>query len=470
MFSTEFPVESSNTIEQLYRIAEDWISGSPHTSLEVSEISISDTDEHWVLSNSDESVRSIQYRGEFVQATSLKYIKKSGGLEWVSTITMSVSQESAWVGIRVSCESFLPSSRLPPAKKPIIAELLLEKLSVGKDGPLHLLSKPHYLDDIEIPKAGNILSGKSACYLPVVYISANYDGRYAVDCEQIAIELAGMAHVLVEPNRHFSNRLRSEVDSQNVYGGSIGIYWPLGSGRRSVFHISGYDSPKDLKNAICNELRTALVNRRSRSDCTWSSVQEKVSKKRLDHLRNSGSEDLKQFIEEFDQENEAARSKLKEAELEIVRLQNEVYSLECRVLPSENTGVMASLGVSFGNEQELYPGEFACVLVESCSSQLHNSTEDSRRKHLLQAVADDNQAANNKVKREEIKEILRNYTKMSPTIRKQLQAFGFAITEDGRHFKLVYADDDRYTFILPKSGSDHRGGLNAAGDIARLLF
>jgi hypothetical protein len=47
---------------------------------------------------------------------------------------------------------------------------------------------------------------------------------------------------------------------------------------------------------------------------------------------------------------------------------------------------------------------------------------------------------------------------------------GFAISDEGKHYKLVFQGDDRYSFSLAKSGSDHRGGLNAASDISRLLF
>ena len=47
---------------------------------------------------------------------------------------------------------------------------------------------------------------------------------------------------------------------------------------------------------------------------------------------------------------------------------------------------------------------------------------------------------------------------------------GFRISNGGKHYKLVYQGDDRYTYTLPSSGSDHRGGLNAANDIGRLMF
>ena len=47
---------------------------------------------------------------------------------------------------------------------------------------------------------------------------------------------------------------------------------------------------------------------------------------------------------------------------------------------------------------------------------------------------------------------------------------GFRISNGGKHYKLLYQGDDRYTYSLPQSGSDRRGGLKAASDISRLMF
>jgi hypothetical protein len=72
--------------------------------------------------------------------------------------------------------------------------------------------------------------------------------------------------------------------------------------------------------------------------------------------------------------------------------------------------------------------------------------------------------------RARLKELLRGSKGIDAKIRRGLEEMGFSIAGDGRHYKLVFQDDDRYTFTLPKTGSDHRGGLNAASDIGRLLF
>ncbi|HAZ61697.1 MAG TPA: hypothetical protein DCY89_09005 [Gammaproteobacteria bacterium] len=73
-------------------------------------------------------------------------------------------------------------------------------------------------------------------------------------------------------------------------------------------------------------------------------------------------------------------------------------------------------------------------------------------------------------KRGQLKQLLKGSSGVDAKVRRGLEEMGFTISEEGKHYKIVYQGDDRYTFTLPKSGSDYRGGLNAASDIARLLY
>ncbi|WEX14413.1 hypothetical protein P2T68_27950 [Pseudomonas sp. G11] len=69
-----------------------------------------------------------------------------------------------------------------------------------------------------------------------------------------------------------------------------------------------------------------------------------------------------------------------------------------------------------------------------------------------------------------LKESLRSYREMSKGIKDTLQDLGFTVKADGKHWKITYFEDERYTYVLPKTGSDHRGGLNAYADIANIAF
>lgn len=72
--------------------------------------------------------------------------------------------------------------------------------------------------------------------------------------------------------------------------------------------------------------------------------------------------------------------------------------------------------------------------------------------------------------RSRLKSLLRDYRSLDAKVKAGLQEFGFDIADDGKHIKIIFQGDDRYTFTMPKSGSDLRGGLNLAGDISRLLL
>lgn len=55
-----------------------------------------------------------------------------------------------------------------------------------------------------------------------------------------------------------------------------------------------------------------------------------------------------------------------------------------------------------------------------------------------------------------LKEMFRDYRRMSPQMRRALEARGFTITKR-KHWILQY---ENQSFTLPSSASDHRSGMN----------
>lgn len=69
-------------------------------------------------------------------------------------------------------------------------------------------------------------------------------------------------------------------------------------------------------------------------------------------------------------------------------------------------------------------------------------------------------------KRDDIKRILKGYTKVGDSLKRDLKDFGFVITKDGGHYKLEFKGDSRYLFTMAASGSDSQhGGGNLASEI-----
>ena len=62
--------------------------------------------------------------------------------------------------------------------------------------------------------------------------------------------------------------------------------------------------------------------------------------------------------------------------------------------------------------------------------------------------------------------VVKGYTKVGESLKRDLKDFGFVITKEGGHYKLTYNGDPRYLFTMAASGSDskHVGG-NLASEI-----
>ncbi|HWB19209.1 MAG TPA: hypothetical protein VG711_02830 [Phycisphaerales bacterium] len=464
-FKTEFPVESNVSFNDFIVAIREWILGSPYTSFTTEDLNNLEEKQKFDLKKLDDHLEIMGFESGAEEARAVRHTKNAKGLEWELVAILSRQEKDCLVGIQVSCQSSNTALRLPPVKKPILVDALLTKLGGGADGRLVVGSTPRFLADIEIDLAAQCINSSPLCRLPIIYVSADFRGRQLIDVKKIAKSLSGMAHVLVEPNRHFSIRLKSEVDSENVYGGTIGVYWPNGAGRRSFFVGPQFDTSDEMQTAIVEEVRIALTNRRTDERCEWSTVQGMVSKLALEELKRAGSNDIDQFIANFSGEITAKDQRIASAENEIQRLQAERRKYEAR------NPLGSGLLIQTGNEQEFYANEMLSIICDALKAAIPMNPADSRRRDVLKSIVDANDVVSDAdAFREQLKNMLRGYRSMDSKLKSDFERMGFLLTSDGRHWKLCYQGDDRYTFALPKSSSDSRAGLNAASSIAKRVF
>lgn len=464
-FATEFPVETTRTSDDFLVAVRAWLLGSPHTAFKESDLGAMHANDEFSAKKSNELIEALKYEATADDMAAIRYTKFDRGLEWVSTIVFSRGQSANWIGIRTSCESQRPAARLPIAKKPIFVKTFLTHLGGGMDGEIKVQAIPFRLTDSDVPLAARCMSGQAGCRLPLVYVSARFQGGHSVNVDSLAEALAGMAHVLAEPNRAFSVRLMNEVDSQNVYGGAIGVYWPEGGGRRSFFLPHDFETPPEIERAVVEEVRSALANRRPLSRVTWSAVQELISRRAFIALRDQGSTEVQKYVDEFDKELKSKQEKIEDAEREILRLEAEVRKYQAQ------SPMQSGLVIQTAPEQDLFAGELLGVIRDAMADAVTRVPEDSRRQHILNSIVMANPPTGEaEAMRSRLKALLRDFRSIDAKVRGSLQEMGFEIFEDGKHDKIVFQGDDRYTFAMPKSGSDHRGGLNLASDISRLLF
>lgn len=70
--------------------------------------------------------------------------------------------------------------------------------------------------------------------------------------------------------------------------------------------------------------------------------------------------------------------------------------------------------------------------------------------------------SNNTIFLSELKSILKGYNKVTPNIRRRLKKLGFSIVDGKKHCKVYYGADECHPYVMPKTPSDYRVGLNVA--------
>lgn len=489
-FATDFAVDPAHGPEDFLRAIASWLLDVEHTAIAAEQLQALLTDASARINTGGELLQTLIARQSDATVAGIRYSRQEEQLTWITTVVFSRRQKpranaspsaslpdtsnigtdvrptgDAWLGIRIECTSSLPQAHLPVERDPAIVPALLNALGGGQDGPLCVSDQPRLLAGHELPLAADLILGYSDHRLPIVYVSACFQPGHTINPQRLASRLAGRAHVVVEPNNSFSRQLQALAESANVYGGTVGIYWPEGGEPRRFYLGTLYQTAAELGDAIQEELHRTLRQRRPLPRCTWAHLREQVSQNTIAALKSAGSLSIDDCIRSFDEELAAKEQLLQEAEEEIERLRQELRQREVR----SNDG---NILLAPGTERNFYDQEILGIVLDALADARKYVPPDSRRHHVLQSIVGANPLPHRTANahREALKNLLRGTSTIDARIRRGLESMGFRISNGGKHYKLVYQDDDRYTYTLPSSGSDHRGGLNAANDIGRLMF
>lgn len=464
-FLTEFPVNELTNLDAFNQCIQKWLLGSRYTLFTPSLLAELGRNDGWECKTALESISCVLDITNDIEAAATIYSKRDSDFEWITTIVFSGQPSSSWVSIRVECKPLHPIAMVPNAKKPVLVKTILNTLEGGVDGEFRVSEAPVIFTNSEYDLAASCILGGANTYLPIVYVSAPFRGQYSVEPNKLASRLFGMAHVVVEPNRDFSIKVMEIVQSRNVYGGVIALYWPEGAGRRTFFPRHNNISVDEFEENIFEEIRMSLINRRPLVRCTLAAVNELKARRLINSLKDAGSAEVQLYVDAFEEELTSKAAALENSEKEIARLKAEIRKYESQ------SEAINSIALDIGGERDFYGDEILSVVLDALTKAEANVTPDSRRQDLLKALIGANSClAEGDAIRKKIKELLRDYRTMTPKVKQGLEETGFLISDDGRHYKIILQDDSRYTFSLSKSGSDYKGGLNAASDICNLFF
>lgn len=397
-----------------------------------------------------------------------------------------ISEEAVFCDGRltISMSGKAAPSDIPRCFLSVVADYIAPDEATGwaHDGRAHIVT----MSDTDLIKA--IMSGKTRCSVPIVYISISrtFFQPY-VNAESLARDARGMFFVVQEAEAYMTNRLRDPDSKWTApFGGAIDIYWPDGDKWRIV--PKGWDllysdtmvRAKIMTNCSFHRYPSVTLGQpQVMVDGLGESAGvecEGVAKlpQTLEAMRNGFAEALEDSKAEYEEYTRHIEQKESEANDRLVAATNEVRRLKSIVEHRATESAEISLSC---NEQEFYPGELRDVVLETLqkavdSAALDSNLRERRSFHVLSAILEANSvSAERRRLVGQMESALAGGGKSTKDDERMMLQLGFEqLPRSGGHLRFTYHGDPRYTVTLACSASDRRAGENSARQIVQKLF
>ena len=480
LFSTILDIDESLTRDKFIELVIEWNQKSPHEENVIPNLSWSG--ERNVRFGTDSLWLDIEEYGNG-DIIAVRYEKvEPDGIIWDSDYVVNFKEMRLAIQLDRSYREDALAVRAD-FSTPHFITMLIANGYLKKDGGLAIQRVPLLLTENDISLLADVIEGKSRYRLPVVYVSKTMAGKDPVNVSWLASRLKGAAHVLVEESRDLDDKIRFACADKNEYDGGIGIYYPNPAVPPRRFFRPEAEEDAALLNQV---VRTVILYGNSQNISpayTWNGVwnmllHDKLESKREELLaaetaKQRAEAEVNEVYNAFDEELgtlETCRE-----EVERLRWENERLREENRALLLRFNGTEGEPILTRGMERDLFPGEIKDFLLSALEQAIQNSQGDKkarrRRVDVLRDIFDNNEYERQcEEKGRRVKNLLKSYDGMSRPVRHKLEELGFGITGDGKHYKLVYCEDNRYCIVLSKTPSDVRGGRNEAADIVKLVF
>ena len=471
LFSTILKIDKSLTRDDFLNLVIEWNQGSPHENNVIPNLNW-DGSYNQKFGDETISLEFKEYRNEEIIA--VRYVKKlDDGIIWKTDYIMNFRDYKMSIMLdRSFTEDAIGVD--PSFTTPLFIKLLIEKGYVVNDNDLPVVMDPHMIDCENLNVLTAVINETKTYDLPIVYVSKTFSNNIPIDVDKLAYALKGVAHIFVQSDLRTNTLIREQCDNANEYNGAIGIYYQSDLMKHKRFLNYEYFDPTITRQNIVKDIIN-FTNQQSIDPLyTWDGVttfllkdrfkSQKDKRTKAETTKEETDELLESFSSDFDaltEENSRLRDNISDLENELA-----FYKDAFNKKTVNDSGFLSN-----GSEKEFFQDEKKELILSVLSDSLASIKEDTRRKHIVQDIIQQNTIKDVLgKKREEVKRLLTDYSGLNGKLKQELQQLGFAITEDGKHYKLTYFNDKRYIIHMAKTPSDGRAGKNNVSNINNKVF
>ena len=461
IFSTMFYVTKDLTKQKFIELAFEWINGSPHYGF--NNISWSGEDVYEQESEK-QKFSVVQSNDSKILAMRLENTDDDNVL-WTNDFVYEECNINNILLVRLARDAVSKESIVTKAyNRPRLMKTIL-KLGYGaEDNNLLISDREILITQQNLDLAADIICGRTKYLLPIVYVTKRFiDNSTILDTKELAKDLAGTAHVIVEENTEITAELKEKTNGENPFNGAVHIYFTDKIGTRVVpdeFSDSNIFRYK-IVDSVCRRLSLVKVD----DKYTWGTIryQKLLEKYRHDQQVSLELESACEEILILKEKEHAQLVEDMESELNELRskVQNYEYAFQNR--KKEQIGNI----VFKCSEEEFFESEIKDMILKVLQNEKKKMDTDPNQKgwrkyHVLEALLNANEIVGKGKELEvELKNILSRIDRITAKDRKRLSELGF-VSRENKHNKLYFHNDDRYLITLGKTPSDSCAASNSA--------
>lgn len=467
MFSTRLPLKADICQQDCLRVFFDWILSSPHYTIESMTYDINSYKD-FDYTQGSLAIALRHYDDAALRISAYRFVNEEPNFQWTTDCIYMQEGEDKSLLIQLFGVPKKFNMRIPRAHRPHLVKKYVEAGFCADDNGIPVCAIPLIVEkENNYETCVDIMLGKKAYSMPVVYISCGYWGDLDVNTQYLSRALSGIAHVFVQTEHDTALKLREDTNGNNAYTGYVGIYFP-GTTDCQKHSLAYYATKEELAYGIIASVWKALINSPDATRHSWNQVLTLQARKKMTEWQGTSErdrEELQSYMEAFDGENAALRERNSELNRQVFSLQSQLDALRL----SMASGDPDSSFYHVGDEPNLYPSERNDLLYSILSQAQTKYEENSHAYSIISALLQANPKQGEwEHIHEELRRVFRTGKALSKTDKATLQELGFTINEEGPHYKLVF-HDPRYTFTVSKTPSDYREGMNMLSDICKAL-
>lgn len=334
-------------------------------------------------------------------------------------------------------------------------------------------NKPLFIRKADADFAKGIISGKEIFDHPVIYISPTSNGAYNIDCNVLARDLMGQAHVVAEASPFVTNLVKKDMDDK------IYPFDDDESHMRAALYCGGHKIDVSFNMQSSNDtvlsIQKVISGLTLPSNCDFTKLRENYAFTKL----GKDDSELSGLFESILQEKDLEIKQLRDS-LDKMRQTNYQVSVKAGAIQDNLDKHQDMNGNAFAfesDEKDLYADERKDIVLKILQKEYDSMKDDinlsrSRKANVLKDVLEHNFPSGTDTKYTELLKSAFNDGALTKEGIGRLQAVGFMISKEERnaHWQFKFGDD-RYVAIFSATPSDKaRSVKNFVSGYSNILF